>query len=243
MNTGGVSERASPNNRLVRRDRHVANLAHGLAGAPDFVVIDASVHVHNVFAHFDRHDHFFQRAVAGTFTNAIHCPFYLTRAGVDGGDGIAHSQAQIVMGMHGDDGFINIWHAIVQTGDDAGELKRHGVADGVRDVDGSGSGINRGFHYTGQIVNRRAACIFTGEFDVISVVTRAFDHIHRTFNHFIQRTAQLGRNVHGGGGNECMDTESFCNFQGFRGHINIFLYAASQTAHAAVFDGAGDGLY
>ncbi|MNT52586.1 hypothetical protein D3C72_1896190 [compost metagenome] len=60
MNTGGVGEGASADNRFVRRDRHVANLANGLAGAPDFVVINAGLHIHDVFAHFDRHDHLFQ---------------------------------------------------------------------------------------------------------------------------------------------------------------------------------------
>ena len=238
-----MSERARTDNRFVGRDRHVANLADGLAGAPDFVVIDACVHVHDVFAHFDRHDHFFQRTVACAFADAVHRAFYLTRAGVHRRDSIANGQTQVIVGVYRDNGFINIWYAVIQTGNDVGKLKRHGVADGIRDVDGSGSGINSGFHNTGQIVNRRAACIFTGKFHVVSVVTRPFNHIHRTFDHFIQRAAQLGCNVHGGGGNKSMDTESFCNFQGFRGHIDIFLNAASQSAHAAVFDGAGDGLH
>ncbi len=37
-------------NRFVGRDRHVTDLADGLAGAPDFVVIDVGVYVHDVFA-------------------------------------------------------------------------------------------------------------------------------------------------------------------------------------------------
>ena len=196
MNTGGVGERASPNNRLVRRDRHVANLAHGLAGAPDLVVIDAGVHIHDVFAHFDRHDHFFQRAVARAFTDTVHRAFYLTRAGVDGCDGIAHGQTQIIVGVDGDNRFINVRYAVIQAGDDIGELKRHGVADSVRNVDGFGTGIDGGFHHTGQIFNWRAARIFTGEFNVIGVVACAFHHIYRALNHLIQRTAQLGGDVH-----------------------------------------------
>ena len=60
MNTGGVRKGAGTHNRLVSRDGHVADLADGLAGTPDFVVIDAGMHIHDVFAHFDRHDHFFQ---------------------------------------------------------------------------------------------------------------------------------------------------------------------------------------
>ncbi len=48
---------------FVGWDRHVTNLADGLAGAPDFVVIDVGVYVHDVFAHFNRMRRFFQCAV------------------------------------------------------------------------------------------------------------------------------------------------------------------------------------
>lgn len=93
VNTGGVREGASTDNGFVGRNWHVANLADGLAGAPDFVVINASVHVHDVFAHFDRHDHFFQRAVACALTDAVHRPFYLTCASMYRGDGVTDGQA------------------------------------------------------------------------------------------------------------------------------------------------------
>ena len=196
MNTGGVREGASADNRFVSRNGHVANLADGLAGAPDFVVIDAGVHVHDVFAHFDRHDHFFQRTVARAFADTVHRTFYLTRTGVDGGDGITHGQTQIIVGVDGDNCLINIEYAIVQSGNDVGELKRHGVADGVRDVDGFRTRVDGGFHDARQVFDWRTARILTGEFNVIGVVACAFHHIHRALNHFIQRAAQLGGDVH-----------------------------------------------
>ena len=100
VNTGGVREGTGTDNRFVGRNRHVADLADGLAGAPDFIVINARIHIHNVFAHLDRHDHFFQRTVTCTFTDTVHRAFYLTRTGVNGRDGIPHGQAQIIMGVN-----------------------------------------------------------------------------------------------------------------------------------------------
>lgn len=76
VNAGGVGEGAGADDGLIRRDRHIADLADGLAGAPDFMMINVGVHVHDVFAHFDRHDHFFQRAVAGAFADTVHRTFY-----------------------------------------------------------------------------------------------------------------------------------------------------------------------
>ncbi|CNU14684.1 Uncharacterised protein [Salmonella enterica subsp. enterica serovar Bovismorbificans] len=80
VDAGRVGKSAAADNRFVGRDRHVTDLADGLAGAPDFVVIDVGVYVHDVFAHFNRHDHFFQCAVTGTFSDTVHRAFNLTRA-------------------------------------------------------------------------------------------------------------------------------------------------------------------
>ncbi|MNP65298.1 hypothetical protein D3C76_1608780 [compost metagenome] len=88
-----MGEGAGADNGFVRRNRHVADLADGLAGAPDFVVINAGLHVHDVFAYLDRHNHFFQRTVACALTDTVHGAFNLTRAGMDGRDGVTDRQA------------------------------------------------------------------------------------------------------------------------------------------------------
>ncbi|SAQ32875.1 Uncharacterised protein [Klebsiella oxytoca] len=147
------------------------------------------------------------------------------------------------MGMDGDNGFIDIGNVFVQAGYDIGEFERHGVADGIRDIDGRCAGIYRGFDDAGQIGNRRTASIFTGKLNVVSVVAGALNHIDSAFNHFIQITAQLGRDVHRRGGDKGMNTEGFRDLQRFRRNVDIFFNAAGQRANAAVFDGACDGLH
>ena len=93
MNTGRVGKGAGSDDSFVGRDRHIANLADGLAGTPYFLVINAGVHIHNVFAHFNRHDHFFQRAVAGAFADTVHRAFNLASAGVDRCEGVTDRDA------------------------------------------------------------------------------------------------------------------------------------------------------
>ena len=138
---------------------------------------------------------------------------------------------------------INVWYAFIQTGNDVGELKRHGVADSVRDVDGFSARIDGSFHHARQIFNRRTASIFTGEFNVIRVVTGTFDHVDRALNDLIQRAAQLGGNVHRRGSNKGMNTECFGNLQRLGCNIDIFFHTACQATDAAVLDGTRNGLH
>lgn len=204
-----MGEGAGADDGFVGRDRHVADLADGLAGAPDFMMINVGVHVHDVFAHFDRHDHFFQRAVASAFADTVHRAFYLARTGVDRGEGVTDGDAQVIMGVDGNNRFVDIRHAIIQAADNVGVFERHGVADGVRDINGGGASVDRRFDDASQIGNRRAAGVFTGEFDIVSVVARPLHHIYRALNHFIQRAAQFGGDMHRRGRNKGMDAESF----------------------------------
>ncbi|MND96270.1 hypothetical protein D3C80_885550 [compost metagenome] len=137
-------------------------------------MIDVGVHVHDVLAHFDRHDHFFQRGVACAFTDTVQGPFNLAGASLYCGDGVADRHAQIVVAVNGDNGFIDIRYAVIQGGDNTAKLVRGGVAHGVRDIDGGRAGIDSGFHHATQVIDWRTAGVFTGEFYVVSVVTGAF---------------------------------------------------------------------
>ena len=88
----------------------------------------------------------------------------------------------------------------------------HGVADGIRDINGRGAGADSRFNDASQIVDRRTACVFTGEFHVVGIVTRTFHHINSAFDDFIQRAAQLGGDMHRRRGDEGVDAERFRHF-------------------------------
>ena len=49
------------------------------------------------------------------------------------------------MAVDGNDGFVDIRYAVEQFTDNAAELVRGGVTDGIRNIDSRGTGVNRGF--------------------------------------------------------------------------------------------------
>ena len=93
VDAGGVGEGAGTDDGFVGRNGHIANLADGLAGTPDFVVINAGADIHNVFAHLDGHNHFFQRTVARALADTVHGAFNLASTGVDRGNRVTDGQA------------------------------------------------------------------------------------------------------------------------------------------------------
>ena len=93
------------------------------------------------------------------------------------------------MGVYGDDGFIDIWYAFIQARNDCPKFERHGVTDGIGDVNGFGTCVNSSFNNASQIGDRGTACIFAGELHVIGIITRTLNHVDRALNDLIQRTA------------------------------------------------------
>ncbi len=77
--------------------------------------------------------------------------------------------------MDRNNGFIDVGNAVIQRSDNTAELVRCGVADGIWNIDGGSTGIDGGFYHQAQVVYRRAASVFTGELNVFSLVTGAFD--------------------------------------------------------------------
>ncbi|VGP79779.1 hypothetical protein SB00610_03882 [Klebsiella quasipneumoniae subsp. similipneumoniae] len=146
---------------------------------------------------------------AGNCALAVHRAFYLASSGVDRGEGVADGNAQVIMGVNGDNGFVDIRYALIQAADNVGVLERHGVADGIRNIYGGGASVNRCFHDASQVSYWRTAGVFTGEFDIVSVIARPLHHINRSLNDFIQGAAQFGGDMHRRGGDEGVDTERF----------------------------------
>ncbi|MNZ81564.1 hypothetical protein D3C78_1002360 [compost metagenome] len=149
------------------------------------------MHVHDVLAHFDRHDHFFQRGIACAFTNAVQGAFDLASTRLHRGDGVADRHTQVVVAVDGDNGLIDIRYAVIQGSDNATKLVRRGVAHGIRNVNGGGTGVDRSFYHATQVIDWRTACIFTGEFYVVGVITGAFHRADRHLQHFVERALQF----------------------------------------------------
>ena len=62
----------------------------------------------------ERHDDFFERAVARPFADAVDRAFDLARPGFDGGEAVGHGQSEVVVAMDADDGLVDVRHAVAQ---------------------------------------------------------------------------------------------------------------------------------
>lgn len=95
---------------LIGGDRHIAQLADYLAGAIDFLMMNASVDVQQVLVHFDRHNYLFSARYYRAHANAVEGVSHLAGLGLDRGNGVAYHHAQVVLAMDLNDGFVDILH-------------------------------------------------------------------------------------------------------------------------------------
>ena len=59
-----------------------------------------------------RHDDFFERAVAGPFADAVDGAFDLAGAVLDGGQAVGDGQAEVVVAVDADHGLVDVRHAV-----------------------------------------------------------------------------------------------------------------------------------
>ncbi|MNH12143.1 hypothetical protein D3C79_716780 [compost metagenome] len=147
------------------------------------------------------------------------------------------------MAVHRDDGLIDVRHPVEQGLDDAGELSRHRVADGIRDVDGAGTGLDGGLDHAAQVVDGGASRILAGELHVVGVAAGMLDRADAHLQHILEALLELALHVDGGGGDKGMDAEGFRDLQGFAGGIYVLGQGTGQGADPAVLDVAGYGLH
>ena len=71
-----------------------------------------------IAARAQRHDDFFQRAVARPLAQSVDRAFDLARPGLDGRQAVGHRHAQVVVAMDADDRPVDVRHAVSQRADD-----------------------------------------------------------------------------------------------------------------------------
>lgn len=196
VNVGGVGEGVGVDDGFVCWDWYIVDLVDGLVGVLDFMMINVGVYVYDVFVYFDCYDYFFQCVVVGVFVDIVYCIFYLVCIGVDCGEGVIDSDVQIIMGVDGNNCFVDIWYVIIQVVDDVGIFEWYGIVDGIWDINGGGVGVDCCFYDVSQIGNWCMVGVFIGEFNVVSVVVCLFYYIDCVFNNFIQCIVQFGGDMY-----------------------------------------------
>ncbi len=91
--------------RLVGLDQEAGQVADQPRCRADLLGLDAAgAAVELGRPRAQRHDHLFQRGVAGSLTEAVDGHFDLARTGLDGGERVGRGEAEVVVAMDADDG-------------------------------------------------------------------------------------------------------------------------------------------
>ena len=143
--------------------------------------------------------------------------------------------------MHADDCVVDVFYVLAQVRDEGGVLLRHGVADGVGNIDRGGSGLDGGLHDTSQELGFRARGILRRKLDILHQCLGAFHAFDRQTNDLFFGLFQFELAVNGGGGQEDVNSREIASrLHGGSRCIDILGDTSSQPADDRSLDFGGD---
>ena len=214
--------------------------ATSLRGARQHLGVDAGPERHHVVAHPHRHHDLFERGVAGALADAVDGAFDLPRAGAHAGERIRHRHAEIVMAVHGKARLVGIRHPFAQHLDEREIFLRHGIADGVGNVDGGGAGLDRGLDAAAEEIVFGAGAVLARPFDVVGVAARARHLRDHHLVDLVRLLLQLVFHVHRRGGQEGVDAPPLRRPDRFGAAVDVLEGGAREPADHGVLGASGD---
>ena len=166
MNAGFVRERVFTDDGFVARNRHAGDLRHQATGRKEACRMNPGVHAEHILAGLDRHDDFLERAIAGTFADAVDGALDLPCPGAYRRQAVCDRHPQVVVAVHGEHGSIDVAHVACEVRKHLEKLFWHRIADGIGDVDRRGASVDGGFDDLGEKLEFRARGVFRREFHV-----------------------------------------------------------------------------
>src|SRR5208283_1883039 len=121
---------------------------------------------------------FFQRGVAGAFTDSVDGPFHLTRAIADARQGVGYRKTEIIVAVNADGGAGNVRNIFTNTANQLAVLLGNGVARGVGDVDDGCTGVDYSLQHFEEIGPLSTAGILGVELNIANAVARALYSIN-----------------------------------------------------------------
>ena len=149
------------------------------------VVLDAGVERHAIGPRLHRHHDLFQRRVACALADAVDGAFDLPCARDDTGQRVGNGETEVVVAVGREDRLVGIRHALAQHLEQRGVLFRHGVADGVGNVDGGGAGLDRRLDAAAQEIMLGAGRVLGRPLDILDPVARALHRRSDERQHFV----------------------------------------------------------
>ena len=135
MDASFMRERILPHNGFVALHDEPRHLAEKLARGIDAGRVDAGFDAVEVTTGLHRHHDFLERRVPRTLSDAVDGALDLARSGADRRKAVCHGEPEIVVAVHADDGLVDVSNMFFQITDELRELRRHGIADRIGDVD------------------------------------------------------------------------------------------------------------
>ena len=213
------------------------------AGRIELLGDDAVLQAVVVLAHAQGHGQLFKGGVAGAFADAADGHLGLAGPHAEGGQGVGHGQAQVVVAVHAEDGLVAVGRVLDDVADEVGEFLRLGIAHGIGQVDGGGTGPDGGLHHAAQEVTLGTGGVLGGELHIVGVSGAAahpgLDHLQ----HHLRVLAQLVLHVQGRGGEEGMDAGIPGVLHGLPAAVDVAVHAAAQARHLDGFRLPGDTLH
>ncbi len=216
-----VREGVAADDRLVVLHRKRGRRRDELRGARQHGRVDAGPERHHVVAHLHRHHDFFERGVAGAFADAVDGAFDLPRAGAHAGERIRHRHAEIVMAMHREARQVGIRHPLAHPLEQREIFLRHGVADGVGNIDRGGAGLDRGLDAAAEEIEFGAGAVLARPFDVVGVIARPRHLRDHHLVDFVRLLLELVFHVHWRGGEKGVDAPALGRLDRFGAAVDV----------------------
>jgi hypothetical protein len=235
VNTGGMGESVGADDGFIGLNGHPHRIGYEAAEGVQLFGVDIGIKS-ELFVLFDDHDYFFERSIAGSFSESIDRAFDLAGSVADAGDGVGCGKAEVIVAMTGDNGFVDIGDMVYEEGDLLTVLFGQAVAGGIGNIDDGGAGGDNGFDDAGEIIVVGAACVFCVEFHVIYEVLCPFHGLDGTFENLFAVGVELISDMRVRSADAGMDAGAPGGFEGLCGHFDIFLHGAAKAADDGIFD-------
>ena len=182
----------------------------------------------------------FECGVAGALADAVDGALDLTRAAVDAGERVGDGHAEVVVAVRGEDDRVGVGDVGANFFEERLVLGGRGVADGVRDVDGGGAGLDGDVDHLDEEVDVGAGAVLGGELDVVGVAAGEANALADLVDGLGARDAELGLEVQVGGGEEGVDAVLLRGLNGTGGGLDVLALAAGERGDAGAADLFGD---
>ena len=235
-----VGERVAADDGLVVLNREVRHGRDQFRCLKQHRRFDAGMERHDVGAGADRHHDFFERGIAGAFTQAIDGAFDLAGTGANASERVGDRETQVVVAVGGDDDLVHAGDAGQQHGDEGVVFLGRRIADGIGNVDRGGTGLDRGFAHPAQVIVLGAGGVHGRPFDVIGGVAGPRDGGDDTFEHLLLREVELVLAMQRRGADEGVDAAAPGVADRIGGAVDVAEVGTRQATHDGGLAELGD---